>query len=319
MNAELGKPAVTVVMAAYHRPEVMGFAIRSVLDQTLSAWELLVVGDHCTDSTEDVVRSFRDSRIRFYNLPQNAGDQSGPNNVGCEQARGGYVAFLNQDDLWLPDHLETSSEALRTTTADLVFTVNLQAFSPEFRVFAAPPASRLYEPQGFYPASTWVFRRELWGRVGPWKHHTECLAAPSQEWLFRAWRRGARLASLPWADVVTPFSGTRTGSYVNRVAAEHEGLYHRIRNEPDFMRREAIRSVGCSLGAARGGSDLMPVFARPPSLVVRVAARALGLMGIHSHAVSNLLRFGGRGGFVRGLRRHRGLDPRPASRDAVSR
>lgn len=302
---EFASPRVSVVMAAYHRPAVMAYAIRSVLAQSLPSWELLVVGDHCTDATEAVARSFSHPRIQFHNLPENVGDQSGPNNFGCGRARGEFVAFLNQDDLWLPRHLETAVTALERSEADLVFSAHLAAFSPEVRCLVPAPGGGRYEPHRFEPASTWVFRRTLWERVGPWKHHTRCYAAPSQEWLFRAWRRGARLASLPWPDVVTPFSGSRAGSYRDGATAEHESFAARIREEPDFMRREAIRTVAQTFGGRPAG---LPGFVRGPSPWVRVASRLLGSIGVHSQAAENFLRFRGRGGFVRRLRRHRGLD-----------
>src|SRR5437879_999756 len=100
-------PTVTIVTATYNRSEVLKHAIRSVLGSTLSDWELLVVGDGCTDDTELCVTSFGDPRIRFVNLPKNTGGQSAPNNLGMELARGRYIAFLNHDDLILNHHLET--------------------------------------------------------------------------------------------------------------------------------------------------------------------------------------------------------------------
>ena len=84
----------------------MRYAVESLLRSTIVDWELIVVGDACTDDTGDVVASFGDSRIQFYNMEKNCGEQSGPNNEGLRRARGEYVAFLSQDDLWFPDHLE---------------------------------------------------------------------------------------------------------------------------------------------------------------------------------------------------------------------
>jgi GT2 family glycosyltransferase len=56
--------------------------------QTRSDWELIVVGDACTDDTADVVATFPDPRIRFVNLPENVGEQSGPNNEGVRLGHG---------------------------------------------------------------------------------------------------------------------------------------------------------------------------------------------------------------------------------------
>src|SRR5581483_1041903 len=91
--ARAGK--VSVVIATFNRSNVLRFAIESVRWQTYPDWELIVVGDCCTDDTEEVVRSFNDPRVRFVNLPRNHGEQSVPNNFGCDLAQGEYIAFLN--------------------------------------------------------------------------------------------------------------------------------------------------------------------------------------------------------------------------------
>ncbi len=102
-------PAVSVLTATYNRSNVLRFAVESVRRQTLSDWEMWVVGDACTDDTADMIREIGDPRIRFVNLPHNAGDQSGPNNEAVRLARGRFLAYLNHDDLWFPDHLEIGS------------------------------------------------------------------------------------------------------------------------------------------------------------------------------------------------------------------
>ena len=75
-------------MATYNRPAVLAFAIRSVLAQDFADWELIVVGDRCSEATGVLVGSFADRRIRYINLALNTGEQSGPNNVGIARARG---------------------------------------------------------------------------------------------------------------------------------------------------------------------------------------------------------------------------------------
>src|SRR5262249_28181342 len=116
-------PLVSIITATYNRSNVLQYTIASVLRATFADWELLVVGDACTDDTEEVVSAFHDPRIRFFNLAQNVGEQSGPNNAGCQYARGSYIAYLNHDDLWLPGHLATALTGLEATEADLVFTL----------------------------------------------------------------------------------------------------------------------------------------------------------------------------------------------------
>ena len=80
-------PLVTVVMATFNRSNIIRYAIESVRRQTCVDWELLVVGDACTDDTAGVVGAFEDPRIRFWNLSRRCGDQSGPTNAVRRSAR----------------------------------------------------------------------------------------------------------------------------------------------------------------------------------------------------------------------------------------
>jgi glycosyltransferase involved in cell wall biosynthesis len=107
-------PLVSVIIPTYNYSTVLRCAIESVLLQTLTNFELLVIGDGCTDDSEEVVKSFDDERIYWENLPENSGNQALPNMRGLELARGHYVAYLGHDDLWLPHHLETVVRTLQT-------------------------------------------------------------------------------------------------------------------------------------------------------------------------------------------------------------
>lgn len=110
-------PLVSIVLATFNRGTVLAHAIESVRRSTLDDWELIVVGDCCTDDTAAVVASFGDARITFVNLARNVGEQSGPNNEGVRLARGRFLAFLNHDDLYFPDHLTEALAHLERTGA----------------------------------------------------------------------------------------------------------------------------------------------------------------------------------------------------------
>ena len=95
---DVPSPLVTVIIQTYDRSNILGYVIRSVLAQSRPDWELVVIGDGCTDDSADVVAAFADPRIQFRNLNQRVGDQSGPTNEGIRIARGCCVALLNHDD-----------------------------------------------------------------------------------------------------------------------------------------------------------------------------------------------------------------------------
>jgi len=181
-------PIISVITATYNRSNILRYTIQSVLASTFSDWELLVVGDACTDDTENVVASFDDPRFRFSNLNENCGDQSGPNNAPLEMARGDYIAYLNHDDLYFPDHLIGSLDAIRSSDADLVF-ASAAAIRPvasgtwhpdEWEVLVTAPSSdSAYEPFVFSPASTWLLQRGIIDDIGPWCSWSETYWMPS--------------------------------------------------------------------------------------------------------------------------------------------
>ena len=96
---------VSIIMPSYNTGRFIGDSIQSVINQTYSNWELLIVDDCSTDSTEEVVRSFRDDRIRYFRNEENAGAALSRNRA-LRQARGEWIAFLDSDDLWTPEKLE---------------------------------------------------------------------------------------------------------------------------------------------------------------------------------------------------------------------
>jgi glycosyltransferase involved in cell wall biosynthesis len=114
------KPLVSVCVPTYNRGELLiERAVSSVLAQTYTNLELIVVGDHCTDNTPELLAKITDPRLRFYNLPsrkrkypptvENHWLVGGavPANKAMEMARGKWIARVDDDDTWSPDHIET--------------------------------------------------------------------------------------------------------------------------------------------------------------------------------------------------------------------
>lgn len=96
---------VSVIMPTYNCGRFIRESIQSVLAQTYSQWELVVVDDCSTDDTESIVSSFADNRIRYYRNEQNCGAAI-TRNRALREAQGRWIAFLDSDDLWLPTKLE---------------------------------------------------------------------------------------------------------------------------------------------------------------------------------------------------------------------
>jgi len=109
---------VDIVIPLYNKAACVGRAIRSILNQTMTDWSLIVVDDGSTDNGPDVVRTFNDPRIRLIQQ-QNAGPGAARNR-GIAEATSEYIAFLDADDEWLPFHLENSLFAIETQAVKMV-------------------------------------------------------------------------------------------------------------------------------------------------------------------------------------------------------
>jgi len=101
-------PLVSAVVVTYNKADVLGDSIRSILKQTYRPIEILVVDDGSTDGTADVVRSFG-GQVRY--IPKENGGTGSARNLGIQESRGEYVAFLDGDDLWLPRKIEAQMAA----------------------------------------------------------------------------------------------------------------------------------------------------------------------------------------------------------------
>lgn len=114
---------ITVITPTYNRAEYLGNAIDSVLSQTYSDLELIVVDDNKRESearkkTEEVMLKYTDPRIKYLRNPMNLGGAVSRNR-GIEEAKGDYIAFLDDDDMYLPDRLEVQVKAMMENDWDV--------------------------------------------------------------------------------------------------------------------------------------------------------------------------------------------------------
>lgn len=99
------KELVSVIMPSYNTGTYIVDSIQSVLNQTYTNWELIIVDDCSTDNTDDIVASIKDDRIRYFKNEYNSG-AAVSRNKALREARGRWIAFLDSDDLWYPEKLE---------------------------------------------------------------------------------------------------------------------------------------------------------------------------------------------------------------------
>jgi glycosyltransferase involved in cell wall biosynthesis len=95
----------SVIVPTYNRARMVTETIDSILAQTFPDFELIVVDNESTDNTEEVIKSYPDERIRYFKH-QNNGVIAVNRNYGIKKSQGEYIAFCDDDDLWLPEKLE---------------------------------------------------------------------------------------------------------------------------------------------------------------------------------------------------------------------
>ena len=96
---------VSVIMPSYNSEKYIEATVKSVLAQTYRNWELLFVDDCSSDASLELANAFRDERIRVFSMKENGGAALARNKA-IEEARGRWIAFLDSDDLWMPEKLE---------------------------------------------------------------------------------------------------------------------------------------------------------------------------------------------------------------------
>lgn len=115
-----GSVIVSVIIPTYNRAALLMRAAESVLAQTVSELELIIVDDGSSDHTPDIVSRLNDPRVQYIRLDRNRG-ACYARNVGITHAKGAYIAFQDSDDVWAPTKLEKQLAYIVETGADIVF------------------------------------------------------------------------------------------------------------------------------------------------------------------------------------------------------
>ena len=98
-------PGISIIIPTYNQANLLREAIQSILDQTFTDWEAIVVNNYSEDNTIEIVESFKDPRIRLINF-RNHGVIGASRNEGVRQAKADIIAFLDSDDTWTNFKLE---------------------------------------------------------------------------------------------------------------------------------------------------------------------------------------------------------------------
>lgn len=115
---------VSVITPMYNAEKYILETIQSVMQQTYQNWEMIIVDNKSTDNSIEIVKSIEDERIKIIKLEYNSGGPARPRNIGIENSKGEYIAFLDADDVWLPLKLEKQIKILEENhDIDIVHTL----------------------------------------------------------------------------------------------------------------------------------------------------------------------------------------------------
>ena len=117
------KPTVSIIVACYNSQSTIARTIDSILAQSFKNWELIIIDDCSTDNSASIIKNYadNDSRIIYLKTSRNTGAPSSPRNIGIKNASGLYIAFVDSDDMWLPDKLQQQIQLIEQNNYDLVY------------------------------------------------------------------------------------------------------------------------------------------------------------------------------------------------------
>lgn len=170
---------VSIIMPSYNSEKYIETSIRSVVAQTYTDWELIIVDDCSTDGTEAIIRSFSDdSRIRFLKNEKNSG-AAVSRNYALREAKGKWIAFLDSDDVWLPEKLEKQVRFMEETGYAFTFTDYWTRLNGEWLPYISTAPDKvgkgLMNRYVFFSTITVMYEREKIGliQIEPVRHNND--------------------------------------------------------------------------------------------------------------------------------------------------
>lgn len=247
-------PRVSIIMPTYDWSSVLPYSIGSVLLQDFADFELLVVGDGCTDDSQAVVEAIDDERVRWIGLERNSGHQSVPNNAGLAAARGSIIAYIGHDDLWLPGHL---SNLLSAIDAGADMAVGATLWVPD-----GETPNWISLPEGLeIPPSSVAHRKAVTDQVGNWPYYRDVVTYPESDLWQRIDAAGLVRVRVPRLSVIKFPAGLRRNVYRERPCREQALWLERIRQDPDLAARIPLEmSMGLTAPRRMPYRQLVRVF-----------------------------------------------------------
>jgi glycosyltransferase involved in cell wall biosynthesis len=189
-------PLISVIIPTYNHGRYLGRALQSVLDQTYTNWEVLVIDNYSADNTDEVMAGFASPRIKYLKIHNN-GVIAASRNAGIRAAKGDWIAFLDSDDWWTSDKLKICIN-IKGGDVDLIYH-DLEIVSDEPSLFGnkkirswqvkKPVLTNLLIRGNTIATSSVVVRARLLKLIGGMNENPEMIAAED----YNTWLRIARI------------------------------------------------------------------------------------------------------------------------------
>jgi glycosyltransferase involved in cell wall biosynthesis len=231
------KQLVSVIIPVYNGESFLGEAIESILAQTYSPLELIVVDDGSTDRTSEIARSYP----QIIYIRQTNGGTAAARNQGIQAARGEYLAFLDSDDVWLPGKLTLQMKAFEADpTLEIVSGfveqfVSLGESLQDAGKYAIPST-----PSPGYIFSAILIKRGVFNKLGLF--HENHLPAETVSWFAEALEKKPNLLMLPDIVARRRIHG-KNMSITSKQEKNHE-ILHILKRTIDRKRANGPRGTG---------------------------------------------------------------------------
>jgi hypothetical protein len=265
----------TVGIPTHNRRETVLLALASALEQTRPPTRIYVVADGCTDGTQEAVRALGDPHVEVLDRPKAFGCGYAHRNEVLERASEGVVAWLADDDLWLPDHLERAGELFDAGAAEIVNTMacrvredgTLEPFGVHWR--APTYRGRFLGTENRTPSSAVIHTARAALAAGGWPADLE--RAGDWDLWQRMVRRGVYSEMVVTPTVLFFNAWQREQSWRDRVA-QNAGFLARLRDPAQLARLRGEMAFVCSAGAHADAAALSKALERETVLEHELAA-----------------------------------------------
>ena len=238
-------PTVSVIIATYNSSHTLRYTIKSLLNQTFQDFEAWIIGDCCTDDTKELIDSFNDSRLYWYNRAENSGSQPAPNNEGLIRSKGKYIAYLGHDDLWLPHHLKELISHVENKQLHFTYAITVHIAPNGIEYVRGKRFIGLCDKDFVSPPSSWLHKKDLIDKIGFWdEDYLKLARPPDADFYSRVASSGIKIEPSKKLTVIK-FPSPSWKSYKNKIDITDaiESYWTRISKNPINLELELLNAI----------------------------------------------------------------------------